>query len=152
MSVRLRCNCLAISIQSSCYFVVSARCFLWNRIPSSHIYDFINQVTFLVNDWLLGSWFILNEAITIELSRKIVSAKSVLNVKFEGTAETYSELLDYHLHGYYSAFLSRESHPSNTAVSESINQENALSTLFPSIFISISMLMLLTTMKQLLLT
>ena len=73
---------------------------------------------------------------------------NVLNVKFEGTAETYSELLDYHLHGYYSAFLSRESHPSNTAVSESINQENALSTLFPSLFISISMLMLLTTMKR----
>ena len=73
---------------------------------------------------------------------------NVLNVKFDGTPETYSKLLDYRLNGYYDAFLKKDNHYSVKVVSDSINQQKSLSSLFPSIFIFISMLMLLTTMKR----
>ena len=73
---------------------------------------------------------------------------NVLNVKFDGTPETYSKLLDYRLNGYYTTFLQKDNHYSVKVISESINQQKSLSTVFPSIFIFISMLMLLTTMKR----
>ena len=73
---------------------------------------------------------------------------NVLNVKFDGTPETYSKLLDYKLNGYYTAFLEKDNHYSVKVVSESILQQKSLSAVFPAIFIFISMLMLLTTMKR----
>ena len=73
---------------------------------------------------------------------------NVVNVKFDGSPETYSKLLDYRLNGYYTEFLERSNHYSVNMVSESISQQSSLSSIFPSIFIFISMLMLLTTMKR----
>lgn len=73
---------------------------------------------------------------------------NVLNVKFDGTSETFSKLLDYRLNGYYSSFLQKDNHYSVKVVSESINQQKSLSGVFPSIFIFISLLILLTTMKR----
>ena len=73
---------------------------------------------------------------------------NVLHVKFDGTPETYLKLLDYRLNGYYTTFLQKSNHYSVNVVSESIHQQNSLSAVFPSIFIFISMLMLLTTMKR----
>ena len=73
---------------------------------------------------------------------------SVLNVKFDGKPETYSKLLDYRLNGYYTTFLEKHNHYSVKVIDESISQQKALSGVFPIIFIFISMLMLLTTMKR----
>ena len=73
---------------------------------------------------------------------------NVLNVKFDGKPETFSKLLDYRLHGYYTSFLQRSNHYSVDVVAESISQQNSLTGVFPAIFIIISMLMLLTTMKR----
>lgn len=73
---------------------------------------------------------------------------NVLNVKFDGTPETYSKLLDYRLNGYYTTFLEKDNHYSVKVIEDSISQQKALSAVFPSIFIFISMLMLLTTMKR----
>lgn len=73
---------------------------------------------------------------------------NVLNVKFDGSPETYSKLLDYRLNGYYTAFLERSNHYSADSVSQSISQLKSLSSVFPIIFIVLSMMMLLTTMKR----
>ncbi|MEE3418771.1 MAG: FtsX-like permease family protein [Methanosphaera sp.] len=73
---------------------------------------------------------------------------NVLNVKFDGTPETYSKLLDYRLNGYYSTFLEKDNHYSVKVIDDSISQQKSLSAVFPSIFIFISLLMLLTTMKR----
>lgn len=73
---------------------------------------------------------------------------NVLHVKFDGSPETYSKLLDYRLNGYYSTFLQKDNHYSVKVVEESISQQKSLSAVFPSIFIFISMLMLFTTMKR----
>ena len=73
---------------------------------------------------------------------------NVLNVKFDGSPETYSKLLDYKLNGYYTTFLEKDNHYSVKVVSESIKQQKSLSAIFPSIFIFIAMIMLLTTMKR----
>ena len=73
---------------------------------------------------------------------------NVLNVKFDGSPETYSKLLDYRLNGYYTTFLEKDNHYSVKVIEDSISQQKSLSSVFPSIFIFISMLMLLTTMKR----
>lgn len=73
---------------------------------------------------------------------------NVLNVKFDGSPETFSKLLDYRLDGYYTSFLERSNHFSVDAVSESITQQISLASIFPIIFILVSMLMLLTTLKR----
>ena len=73
---------------------------------------------------------------------------NVLNVKFSGSPETYNQLLDYRIGGYYTEFIEKSNHYSVDIVSESITQQNSLSSVFPTIFIIISMLMLLTTMKR----
>ena len=73
---------------------------------------------------------------------------NVLNVKFDGKPETYSKLLDYRLNGYYTTFLEKHNHYSVKVIDESISQQKSLSAVFPIIFIFISMLMLLTTMKR----
>ena len=73
---------------------------------------------------------------------------NVLQVKFDGKPETYSKLLDYRLNGYYTSFLEQHNHYSVKVVEESISQQKTLSAVFPSIFIFISMLILLTTMNR----
>ena len=73
---------------------------------------------------------------------------NVLNVKFDGKPHVYSELVDYRLNGYYTLFQPQSNHFSVNAVSDSISQQSALTSVFPAIFILISMLMLLTTMKR----
>ena len=73
---------------------------------------------------------------------------NVLNVKFKGTPETYSELLSYRLDGYYTAYLPQYYQYSANVVSDAISQQTSLSFVFPPLFIMLSMLMLLTTMKR----
>ena len=50
--------------------------------------------------------------------------------------------------GYYSSFLPKSSQPSVNLVSESISQHNSLASIFPPIFIILSMLILSTTLKR----
>ncbi len=73
---------------------------------------------------------------------------NVLNVKFDGTPETFSKLLDYRLEGYYTTFLKKSDHYSVNTIDETTSQQKSLSSILPSIFIFISMIMLLTTMKR----
>ena len=73
---------------------------------------------------------------------------NVLNVNFKGKPETFSKLLDYRLNGYYSSFIEKNNHYSVKVVEESISQQKSLSSVFPPIFILISLLILLTTMKR----
>ena len=73
---------------------------------------------------------------------------NVLNVKFDGSPDTFSKLLDYRLNGYYTLFLKKTDQRSVDGVSDFIAQEKSLSFVFPMIFVFISMLMLLTTMKR----
>lgn len=73
---------------------------------------------------------------------------NVLNVKFDGTPETYSEILDYHLGGYYISFLEKSEHSSVKFVSDQISLQTMMADVFPIVFILISMLMLLTTMTR----
>jgi len=73
---------------------------------------------------------------------------NVLNVKFDGSPDTFSKLLDYRLNGYYTLFLKKSDQHSVDVISESIAQQKSLAFVFPMIFVFISMLMLLTTMKR----
>ncbi len=73
---------------------------------------------------------------------------NVLNVKFDGTPETFLKLLSYRLDGYFTAFIEKTDHPSADAVEESISQQHSVSSALPPIFIIISMVMLSTTMKR----
>lgn len=73
---------------------------------------------------------------------------NVLNVKFDGSPDTFSKLLDYRLNGYYTLFLKKSDQRSVDVISESIAQQKSLSFIFPMIFVFISMLILLTTMKR----
>ncbi len=73
---------------------------------------------------------------------------NVLNVKFEGSPDTFSKLLDYRLNGYYSTFLKQSEHPSVYQFSEEIAQHKMMANIFPVVFIIVSMLILLTTMTR----
>ena len=73
---------------------------------------------------------------------------NVLNVKFDGTPEMYPQLLSYRLSDYYTMFMERSNHHSVRVVGESISQQNSVTSVFPPIFILLSMLMLSTTMKR----
>ena len=73
---------------------------------------------------------------------------NVLNVKFSGEAETYSELLDYRLDGYYNSFVERSEHTSASQFSEEMDQHRMMGDIFPVVFILIAMLILLTTMTR----
>ncbi|WP_407393881.1 ABC transporter permease [Methanobrevibacter sp.] len=73
---------------------------------------------------------------------------NVLNVKFDGTAENYNELLSYHLDGYYNSFVERSEHTSVSQFSEEMDQHKMMSGIFPVVFILIAMLILLTTMTR----
>ena len=73
---------------------------------------------------------------------------NVLNVKFEGTAENYGDLLEYRLDGYYNSFLPQSEHPSVNEFSQQITKQKMMKDILPVIFIIITMLILLTTMTR----
>ena len=73
---------------------------------------------------------------------------NTLLVKFKGEPRIFSELLEFRLDGYYTTFLEKSHQYSVDIVAESITQQNSLTTIFPAIFIIISMLMLSTTIKR----
>ena len=73
---------------------------------------------------------------------------NVLNVKFDGDAQDYSNLLDEKLGGDYNSFLPRDLHSSVSAYQNMISQLKMIANALPLVFIFISMLMLLTSMKR----
>ncbi len=73
---------------------------------------------------------------------------NVLNVKFDGDAKNYNELLSYHMDGYYNSFVERSEHTSVSQFSEEIDQHQMMAGIFPVVFILIAMLILLTTMTR----
>ena len=73
---------------------------------------------------------------------------NVLNVKFDGKPETYSDLLSYRLDGYYVTFLERSEHSSVSLFSDQITLHKMMADVFPVVFILVSMLILLTTMTR----
>ena len=73
---------------------------------------------------------------------------NVLNVKFDGTAENYNDLLSYHMDGYYNSFVERAEHTSVSQFSEEMDQHQMMAGIFPVVFILIAMLILLTTMTR----
>ncbi len=73
---------------------------------------------------------------------------NVLNVKFDGTPETYGELLSYHMEEYYSSFVERSEHSSVGQFADEIDQHKMMGDIFPVVFILIAMLILLTTMTR----
>ena len=73
---------------------------------------------------------------------------NVLKVKFSGTPEMYRDILDYHLHGYYSSFVPRSHQSSVSEFDNEIAQHRMMANIFPAIFVFVSMIMLLTSMKR----
>ncbi len=73
---------------------------------------------------------------------------NVLNVKFDGSPDTYSKLLDYRLNGYYSTFVKQSDNPSVYQFSEEIAKHKMMADIFPIVFIIVAMLILLTTMTR----
>ena len=73
---------------------------------------------------------------------------NVLNVKFDGDPETYGELLDYHMGGYYNSFVERSEHTSVSQFADEMDQHRMMGDIFPVVFILIAMLILLTTMTR----
>lgn len=73
---------------------------------------------------------------------------NVLNVKFDGTPETYSDLLSYSLGGYYVTFLPQSEHSSVNQLSAQGSLQKMMTDIFPVVFILVSMLILLTTMTR----
>lgn len=73
---------------------------------------------------------------------------NVLNVKFEGSPDTYYKLLDYRLNGYYSTFVKQSDHPSVYQFSDEIAKHKMMADIFPIVFIIIALLILLTTMTR----
>jgi putative ABC transport system permease protein len=73
---------------------------------------------------------------------------NVLNVKFDGTPETFSDLLSEKLDGKYNSFVERSEHTSVSQFSEEMDQHQMMAGIFPVVFILIAMLILLTTMTR----
>ena len=73
---------------------------------------------------------------------------NVLNVKFDGTAETFSSLLSEKMDGKYNSFVERSEHTSVSQFSEEMDQHQMMAGIFPVVFILIAMLILLTTMTR----
>ena len=73
---------------------------------------------------------------------------NVLNVKFEGSPDTYYKLLDYRLNGYYSTFVKQSDHPSVYQFSDEIAKHKMMADIFPIVFIIVALLILLTTMTR----
>ncbi|WP_407409173.1 ABC transporter permease [Methanobrevibacter sp.] len=73
---------------------------------------------------------------------------NVLNVKFDGTAQNYNDILSYHMDGYYSTFVERAEHSSVSQFADEMDQHKMMGDIFPVVFILIAMLILLTTMTR----
>lgn len=73
---------------------------------------------------------------------------NVLNVKFDGESGTFEDLLSYRLDGYYSSFIEKTEHPSVHQFSQEIIKHKMMADIFPTVFIIITMLILLTTMTR----
>lgn len=73
---------------------------------------------------------------------------NVLNVKFDGESDVYNDLLEYRLGGYYVSFLERSEHSSVSHFAEQVSLHKMMADIFPIVFIAVSMLILLTTMKR----
>ena len=73
---------------------------------------------------------------------------NVLNVKFDGDADEYNDLLKENLEDDYNSFLPREDHSSVSAYQNMIAQLKMIANALPIVFIFISMLMLVTSMKR----
>ncbi len=73
---------------------------------------------------------------------------NVLNVKFDGDAEKYDALLDEKLGDDYNSFLQKDDHSSVSAYQNMITQLKMIANALPIVFIFISMLMLVTSMKR----
>lgn len=73
---------------------------------------------------------------------------NVLNVKFDGSSQTYDKLLSYRLDGYYATFLSKSEHSSVNQFENQITLHKMMGDIFPFVFILVSMLILLTTMTR----
>lgn len=73
---------------------------------------------------------------------------NVLNVKFDGSPETFSDLLSEKLDGKYNSFVERSEHTSVSQFSEEMDQHQMMAGIFPIVFILIAMLILLTTMTR----
>ncbi|SDA62971.1 ABC transporter permease [Methanobrevibacter millerae] len=73
---------------------------------------------------------------------------NVLNVKFDGNAETFEKLLDYRLGGYYNTFVQKSEHRSVSEFENEISQHKMTADIFPLVFILVSMMILLSTIKR----
>ncbi|AMD17989.1 cell division protein FtsX [Methanobrevibacter sp. YE315] len=73
---------------------------------------------------------------------------NVLNVKFSGTPDDYSDLLSEKLDGDYNSFVEKSEHTSVSQFSEEMDQHQMMAGIFPVVFILIAMLILLTTMTR----
>jgi len=73
---------------------------------------------------------------------------NVLNVKFDGKADIFNELLDYRLDGYYNSFVQKSEHPSVSEFDNEISQHKMAANIFPYVFIFVSLLILLSTIKR----
>jgi putative ABC transport system permease protein len=73
---------------------------------------------------------------------------NVLNVKFDGDAKVFGDLLSDKLNGDYNSFVEKSEHTSVSQFSEEMNQHKMMSGIFPVVFILIAMLILLTTMTR----
>lgn len=73
---------------------------------------------------------------------------NVLNVKFEKSAETFEKLLEYRLDGYYNSFVQKSEHPSVSEFDNEISQHKMAADIFPFVFILVSLLILLSTIKR----
>ena len=73
---------------------------------------------------------------------------NVLNVKFNGIADNFNELLSEKLDGKYNSFVERSEHTSVSQFSEEMDQHQMMAGIFPVVFILIAMLILLTTMTR----
>ena len=73
---------------------------------------------------------------------------NVLNVKFDGDADDYNDLLSDKLDGKYNSFVEKAEHTSVSQFSEEMDQHQMMAGIFPVVFILIAMLILLTTMTR----
>ena len=73
---------------------------------------------------------------------------NVLEVKFNGSASEYNNLLSDELDGDYNSFVEQSEHSSVNQFAEEMYQHKMMGDIFPVVFILIAMLILLTTMTR----
>ena len=73
---------------------------------------------------------------------------NVLEVKFNGSASEYNNLLSDELDGDYNSFVEQSEHSSVNQFAEEMDQHKMMGDIFPVVFILIAMLILLTTMTR----